>query len=265
MSELTAGNAKLVQYLNEAYGAETRLETMLQAHISMTANDRYRRRLKEHLVETRRHGRGVKQRIKRLGGSAQTFPTPGPDLVSDAAGALIGRAGKAVALAQGPLHAVRGTGEAERHLKNVKSEYASEAEEIATYTAIEALAELLGDKDTKQLARAIRRDEERMLGFLEREIGNQTKALARAEIPASERRTPRRKRSTPRARRPSSTPARSRTRTAASATKSSRKPSRRAGTSASRRSTARSRSRAGGSAKRPAARPSAARPVAAKP
>jgi ferritin-like metal-binding protein YciE len=265
MSELTAGNAKLVQYLNEAYGTEMRLETTLQAHISMTASDRYRRRLREHLVETRRHGREVKKRIKRLGGSAQTFPTPGPDLVGDAAGALIGRAEKAVALARGPLHAMRGTGEAERHLKNAKSEYASEAEEIATYAAIEALADLLGDKDTKQLARAIRRDEQRMLGFLEREIGNQTKALARAEIPASERRSPSRKRSTGRTRRPSSTSSVSRTRTAASAGKTSRKPSRRAGTSASRRSTARTRARAGGTAKRPAGRPRAARPVAAKP
>ena len=36
MSELSAGNAKLVQYLNEAYGNEVRLENALQAHISMT-------------------------------------------------------------------------------------------------------------------------------------------------------------------------------------------------------------------------------------
>ena len=49
MSELSAGNAKLVQYLNEAYGTEMRLENALQAHISMTVSDRYKRRLKEHL------------------------------------------------------------------------------------------------------------------------------------------------------------------------------------------------------------------------
>jgi ferritin-like metal-binding protein YciE len=210
MSELSAGNAKLVQYLNEAYGTEMRLENALQAHISMTVSDRYKRRLKEHLNETKRHGREVKQRIKRLGGTAQVMPTPGPDIVSDAAGALIGGAERAVALVQGPLNAVRGTGEAEKQLKNAKTEYASEAEEIATYSAIETLAELLGDTDTRQLARSIRREEERMLSFLEREISTQTKAVARAEIPSAERRTSRRKRparkasSAPRRRTPAS-------------------------------------------------------------
>ena len=193
MSELSAGNAKLVQYLNEAYGTEMRLENALQAHISMTVSDRYKRRLKEHLNETKRHGREVKQRIKRLGGTAQVMPTPGPDIVSDAAGALIGGAERAVALVQGPLHAVRGTGEAEKQLKNAKTEYTSEAEEIATYSAIETLAELLGDTETRQLARSIRREEERMLSFLEHEINTQTKAVARAEIPSAERRTSRRK------------------------------------------------------------------------
>jgi ferritin-like metal-binding protein YciE len=199
MSELSVGNAKLVHYLNEAYGTEMRLETALQAHISMTVSERYRKRLKDHLSETKRHARDVKQRIKRLGGNAHAVTTPGPDIVSDAAGALIGGAEKAVALAQGPLRAVRGTGEAERQLKNAKTEYASEAEEIATYTAIETLAEVLGDAETGQLARSIRREEERMLGFLQREINNQTKAVARAEIPSAERgtrrgRTPARKR-----------------------------------------------------------------------
>jgi ferritin-like metal-binding protein YciE len=193
MSELSAGNTKLVQYLNEAYGSEMRLETTLQAHISMTASSKYRRRLKDHLAETRRHGREVKQRIKRLGGTAQVVAAPGPDIVSDAAGALIGGAEKAVALAQGPLHAVRGTGEAEKQLKNARTEYASEAEEIATYATIETLADVLGDTETKQLARSIRREEERMLSFLEREINTQTEAVARAEIPSAERRLPARR------------------------------------------------------------------------
>ena len=36
---------------------------------------------------------------------------------------------------------VRGVGEAEKMLKNAKTEYFNEHEEIATYTAIETLAE----------------------------------------------------------------------------------------------------------------------------
>ncbi len=189
MTEPSAGAAKLIQYLNEAYGTEMRLETALQAHITMASQPRYRKRLKEHLTETRRHAREVKQRIKQLGGTAETVSAPGPDLVADAAQAVLGGAQKAVALVQGPLHAVRGTGEEEKQVKNAKTEFASEAEEIATYTAIEALAEALGDRDTRQLARTIRRDEERMRSFLEREIPRLTKAMAKAEIPPAERRT----------------------------------------------------------------------------
>ncbi len=187
MSELSAANAKLVQYLNEAYGTEKRLETALEAHIGMTTHTTYRKRLKEHLTETKRHGREVKQRIKKLGGEAETISTPGPDQVGGTARALLGGAQKAVALAQGPLHALRGTGEDEKQLKNAKTEYASESEEIATYTAIETLAQALGDKDTQRLARAILRDEERMRKFLEKEIPRLTKAVAKAEIPASQR------------------------------------------------------------------------------
>ena len=102
---------------------------------------------------------------------------------------MLGGAQKAVALAQGPLHALRGTGEDEKQLKNAKTEYASEAEEIATYTAIATLAEALGDKETQSLARAILREEVRMSTFLEREIPRLAKAVAKAEVPASQRRT----------------------------------------------------------------------------
>ncbi len=189
MSELSAGNGKLVQYLNEAFGLEKRLETALEAHIAMTIQPAYKKRLKQHLSETKRHGRDVKKRIKELGGAATTVDTPGPAPVTDAAQAVLSGAQKAVAFAQGPLHAVRGTGEEEKQLKNAKTEYASEAEEIATYAAIETLAGVLADKETQRLARTIGREEERMRSFLEKEIVRQTKAVAKAEIPASQRRS----------------------------------------------------------------------------
>ena len=146
----------------------------------------YKKRLRQHLNETKRHAREVEKRIKKLGGAGTIAE------VSTAAQSL---AGKAMAAAQGPLHAVRGVSEAERQLKNARTEYASEAEEIATYTAIETLAAAVGDKETEQLARSIRREEERMAGFLERLIPTLTKAVATSEIPASERNrgTPRRR------------------------------------------------------------------------
>jgi rubrerythrin len=82
---------------------------------------------------------------------------------------------------------LRGTGEDEKLLKNAKTEYTSEAEEIATYTAIEVLAESVGDKDTAKLAKAIRREEERMQKYLGTLIPQLTRAVAKAEIPAAER------------------------------------------------------------------------------
>ena len=96
--------------------------------------------------------------------------------------------GQAKSLAKGPLHMVRGTGEAEKMLKNAKTEYFNEHEEIATYIGIETLAESLGDTDTAKMARSIRREEERMARFLEQQIPRLTKAVVREEIPASERR-----------------------------------------------------------------------------
>src|SRR6202021_3336649 len=111
MAELSVGSIKLVQYLNEAYGLEKRLETALQAHIAMTTKASYNKRLKEHLSETKRHGREVKQRIKALGGTAETVFAPGLEPIAEAAQAVLSGAQKAVALAQGPLHALRGPSE----------------------------------------------------------------------------------------------------------------------------------------------------------
>ena len=174
-----AGGAKLLQYLNEAYGKERELETALQAHIGVTTRMPYKKRLREHLTETKRHGRELERRIKKISGG------DGPAKVASVAG---GATGRAKSLAKGPLDIVRGTSEAEKMLKNAKTEYFNEHEEIATYTAIETLAEALHDKETAKVARTIRRDEERMARFLERQIPVLTKAVVQEEIPASERR-----------------------------------------------------------------------------
>jgi ferritin-like metal-binding protein YciE len=197
---MTIAETKLIQYLNEAYGKERELETALQAHIAMTTRAPYRKRLRQHLSETKGHAREVERRINQLGGKAGLTPAPGPDVVSGAASAVTSVASKAIAAAKGPLHTIRGTGEQEKMLKNAKTEYWNEFEEIATYNAIETLAEEVGDRETAQLAREIRRDEERMARFLEKQIPTLTKAVAREEIPASERKTPSRRRRTRRGR-----------------------------------------------------------------
>jgi ferritin-like metal-binding protein YciE len=227
--ELTARDLKLVQYLTEAYGKEKQLETALQAHIGMTTRPPYKKRLQKHLSETKSHARQVERRIKQLG-------APVPDVAIDASTAISSVFGKAVAMAQGPLHALRGTTEDEKLLKNAKDEFVEEAAEIAAYNAIETLAEAVGDKETAKLARSIRRDEERMASFLQRQIPTLTKAVVRESIPANERNGGSRRRSRSSGRRRSgSASSRSRSRSTPSSSRS------RSGGSSSR-----SRSRSGG-------------------
>jgi len=187
MAEVEEREAKLIQYLNEAYAKEQQLVTALQAHIAMTTRDPYEKRLKKHLKETRAQAKGLARRIKQLGGQAELVDVPGPDAVGELAGKAQATAKKAVAAAAGPLHALRGTGEAETMLKNAKTEFSDEAEEIANYNAIETLAEAVGDRDTAKLAREYRRQEERMAAFLEKTIATLARAVAREEVPAAQR------------------------------------------------------------------------------
>jgi len=190
VADLPAGKTKLIQYLNEAYGTEQQLEVALEAHIGMATRTTYKKRLREHLTETRRHAREVSKRIKRLGGEVESIDLPGPEALGGVAQTAIAGVQRVAALAQGPLHALRGTGQEEKQLKNAKTEYASEAEEIATYSTIITVAEALGDRDTAKLARAILREEERMRSFLEKEIPRMAAAVVRAEVPSKERAKP---------------------------------------------------------------------------
>jgi ferritin-like metal-binding protein YciE len=178
MAETSAANTKLVQYLLEAYGKERELERSLQAHIAMTDRKPYKKRLQEHLKETKRHAKLVEQRARKLGAGG---------LLTDAVKEGSALVKQGAALAKGQLHAARGTGLEEKLLKNAKTEFSEEHEEIATYTAIETLAEEIGDKETAKVARQIRRDEEKMANFLAKQIPILTRAVAKAEIPAAER------------------------------------------------------------------------------
>jgi ferritin-like metal-binding protein YciE len=194
-TELNARDVKLVQYLNEAYGKEKQLETALTADISITTDKSYRKRLQDHLKETREHARRLKSRIRAIGGRPEEVSVPGPEAVSDVASGAINLANRAVAAAKGPAHMLRGTGEQEKLLKNAKTQYWNEFEEIATYSALETLADTVGDKETAKVAREIRREEERMAKFLERLIPRLTKGVARDEIPAALRNGGRKRRS----------------------------------------------------------------------
>jgi ferritin-like metal-binding protein YciE len=174
MADPNERDAKLVQYLSEAYGKERELETALQVDIAITTKPQYKKRLQEHLRETKAHAKALDRRIKKLGGGGQIVQS------------LVG---KATAVAKGPLHAVRGDGQQERMLKNAKTQFVSEQEEISTYLALEVFATKVGDSETAKLARDIRREEEGMAKFLDGQIRQLAGATALDEVPASQRRS----------------------------------------------------------------------------
>jgi ferritin-like metal-binding protein YciE len=165
---------KIVQYLNEAHGAEQALVRELQAQIAMTPRGQYRDGLETHLKETRRHAERVQSRLADLG--------QGTNPLQAGLGALESLVGQALALTKTPLNLVRGSGGEEKVLKNAKDSCAAEALEIATYTALARLARDAGDAKTKRLAKSILRDEQRMLDRLLKEIPRLTDAVAHAEF-----------------------------------------------------------------------------------
>lgn len=184
-TELNERDAKLTQWLNEAYAKETELETDLTAHIALTEKAAYKKRLQQHLKETREHKRSVARRIKQLGAEAVAGPIPGAPPVVGAA------AGKAVAAVKGQVGAARAlvTDQPETHLRNAQEELREEHVEIALYLRIETFATEVGDKETAQLARRIGRDEQRMAKYLTAELPRLVKDVVRAEVPRDQRPT----------------------------------------------------------------------------
>jgi ferritin-like metal-binding protein YciE len=177
--QLNERDAKLVQWLQEAHAKESELETDLTAHIALTEKPAYKKRLKQHLTETRAHKRAVASRIKKLGGKLDT----------GVSGAVAEVAGKGVAAVKGQVGVIRAavTEQTETHLRNVQEELREEHVEITLYNRIEAFANEVGDKDTARMVATIRREEERMAKFLHAELMRLVKQLVRVEIPREQR------------------------------------------------------------------------------
>ena len=160
----------VLQYLSEAHALETALVTNLAAHATMTPNGTYKTLLDRHRKTTEEHAAAVEKRINELGEDCDR------GLVAKVAEVARDAVGQALVLTKGPIDMVRGTGVNEKLLKNAKDEVTTEAQEIATYDALEAAAVAAGDDATARLARAHRKDEESMLEALRREIPKLTLA-----------------------------------------------------------------------------------------
>jgi ferritin-like metal-binding protein YciE len=171
---MNADQQKVVQCLNEAEANERALVRVLQSQIAMTPRGPYRSALETHLDETRGHADRVATRRRDLG--------QGGNPLGAVVGVVESAVGQAFALTKTPFDLVRGSGGEEKVLKNAKDACASEALEIATYTAIERLAQRLGDDETARLAASIRGDEEKMLERIVREIPKLTDAVVGADV-----------------------------------------------------------------------------------
>lgn len=187
-ADAPARDAVIVKYLNEAYGKEKQLETALTAQIALAKRPQLRKGLQDHLKVTKAQSKGLAKRIKELHGKADAGPDlKGPDLAGDAVGVIGNVANRPLALSKGPVQALRGTSGADNELRNVRDCLWNEAEEIAHYEVIEAVAGELGDKDTVKLAKTYRRQEEAMQKLLLRQIAPLAKAVIKDEVPAPER------------------------------------------------------------------------------
>jgi ferritin-like metal-binding protein YciE len=171
---MNASRKKVLQYLGEAQATERSLVRVLQSQVAMTPRGAYRTALDQHLRQTREHSERVGERCRELG--------QGGNPLTAAVGVVESVVGQALALGRTPFDLLRGSGGEEKVLKNAKDTYASEALEIATYTAIERLAQAVGDDETAKLAASIRADEEKMLDRVLREIPKLTDAVVRADV-----------------------------------------------------------------------------------
>jgi ferritin-like metal-binding protein YciE len=171
---MNASQTKIVQYLDEAHAHERALVSVLMSQIAMTPRGSYRSALETHLGETRNHADRIGRRRKALGGGT------GP--LGSVLGAAETVVGQVLALGKTPIDMLRGSGGEEKVLKNAKDACATEALEIATYTALERLARVVGDTETADLAASIRADEEKMLARITRELPKLTDAVVRADV-----------------------------------------------------------------------------------
>ncbi|MCW3009674.1 MAG: hypothetical protein JWO90_78, partial [Solirubrobacterales bacterium] len=146
---------KVLQYLEEIHALESHLVSTLTAHIAMTPRSEYRDLLERHRYETRTQVQRIEQRLTELGRSSS--------LLHVVYGTAQDAIGQGISLVLAPLNLIRGTGGEEKLLKNAKDEAASESLEIASYDALEAVAEAVGDPKTAVLAREHRTQEETFL------------------------------------------------------------------------------------------------------
>lgn len=153
----------VTKWLNDAYAMENALIQVLENH-AKDAQDhpQVQNGIQEHIETTRRHAHRVEECIQRLGGDTSTLKTG----MANISGTLQGMS----------------TGVAEDELvKNAIADYAGEQFEIASYRALIAAAEELGDQETVRACQENLREDEAMAQWLEQQLPTITQGFLQSK------------------------------------------------------------------------------------
>jgi ferritin-like metal-binding protein YciE len=142
----------VMSWLNDAYGMEQSITHVLENHVKDAKDHpQLQSGIQRHLDETRRHAEMVKAEIERLGGKTST--------IKEAMSHVMGM-GQSVS-----------TGMAKDELvKNALADYSTEHMEIASYRALQAAANEIGDQQLARTCETIIADEMAMSQFLEQNL-----------------------------------------------------------------------------------------------
>jgi ferritin-like metal-binding protein YciE len=155
----TSPQEHLLAWLRDAHAMEQQAETMLESQIARLKHyPELRKKLEEHLEETRRQAQMVNDCIERLGG--------GTSAVKDTMG-------KMMAFGQG----LSGLFVDEEVIKGSLASYTFEQMEIASYTILIAAAEACGDTTTAAICTRILKEEQAMANWLSAQTPNLVRAF----------------------------------------------------------------------------------------
>jgi ferritin-like metal-binding protein YciE len=155
----TSPQEHLLAWLRDAHAMEQQAETMLESQIARLKHyPELRKKLEEHLEETRRQAQMVNDCIERLGG--------GTSAVKDTMG-------KMMAFGQG----LSGLFVDDEVIKGSLASYTFEQMEIASYTILIAAADACGDTTTAAICTRILKEEQAMANWLSAQTPNLVRAF----------------------------------------------------------------------------------------
>ncbi|MDX6480872.1 MAG: hypothetical protein QOG85_1382 [Gaiellaceae bacterium] len=134
---------KLVEYIDDAYAMEQNVMRMLDSMIGTTEDPQMKKALERHRKQTEKQAQRLEERLRAHDSS--------PSRVKKAGG-IMG------ALMKSVLDVARNDSAG----RNARDGFATEHMEIASYQMLERVAKLAGDKQTAQVARQNREEEEAM-------------------------------------------------------------------------------------------------------